>query len=136
MRKTRTGTRRPQSSQPQKRVAAAFMLHPLYGWVALTGSLVIVALTVLNEFATRRQLRDATHASHASGQSAQAALRNAEVLRAMGMRRALQGLWTRQHDAQLRYQAAASDRAGILVAATRCARFQLQVAITPFAAFA
>jgi ATP-binding cassette subfamily C protein len=110
-------------------VAAAFVLHPLYGWVALAGSVVIIGLTLLNELATRRQLREATRANIAAAHNAQSALRNAEVLRAMGMLRAIRGLWQRQHDEQLRHQARASDRAGVLVAATRCARFLLQVAI-------
>ena len=110
-------------------VAAAFLLHPLYGWVALAGSVVILGLTLLNEFATRRQLRAAARAGIAAAHNAQASLRNGEVLQAMGMLRAVRAVWERQHDEQLRWQAQASDRASSLVAATRGARMLLQVAI-------
>jgi ATP-binding cassette subfamily C protein len=110
-------------------VVAAFILHPLYGWVALAGSAVIVSLTLLTELTTRRRLHDATRANIAATHNAQAALRNAEVLRAMGMLPAIRGVWKRQHDEQLRHQAYASDRAGALVSATRCSRFLLQVSI-------
>lgn len=116
-------------------VAAAFVLHPLYGWVALAGSAVIISLTLLNEFATRRQLHEATRANIAASHNVQSALRNADVLRAMGMLQAIRGVWQRQHDDQLRHQALASDRAGVLVAATRCSRFLLQIAILGAGAF-
>jgi ATP-binding cassette subfamily C protein len=116
-------------------VVAAFVLHPLYGWIALTGSAVIVGLTLLTEFVTRHRLREATRANSAAMHNAQSALRNAEVLRAMGMLEAIRGVWKRQHDEQLLHQAHASDRAGSLVSATRCARFLLQIAILGTGAF-
>ncbi len=116
-------------------IVAAFVLHPLYGWVALGGSAVILGLTLLTEFATRHRLRDATRANIAATHNAQSAMRNAEVLRAMGMLHAIRGVWKRQHDEQLRHQAHASDRAAVLVSATRCARFVLQVAILGTGAF-
>jgi ATP-binding cassette subfamily C protein len=110
-------------------VAAAFLMHPLYGWVAVAGSVVIIALTLLNEIVTRRPLRAASRAGIAASQNAQSSLRNGEVLRAMGMLGAVRAIWQRQHDEQLRQQAQASDRAGVLVAATRGSRMLLQVAI-------
>ena len=116
-------------------VGAAFLLHPLYGWVALGGSVVIVGLTLLNELTTRRQLRSAGMANAAAMQHAQGALRNAEVSRAMGMMGAIRTSWMLRHDEQMTQQAGASDRAGLLVAATRGARLMLQIAILGAGAF-
>lgn len=116
-------------------VGAAFVLHPLYGWVALTGSAIIIGLSLITELATRNHLREAMRANIAAAHNAQTALRNAEVMRAMGMLNAIRGLWGRLHDEQLRHQAHASDRAGVLVAATRCARLLLQIAILGTGAF-
>ena len=110
-------------------VAGAFLLHPVYGWLALGGSVVIVGLTLVNEFATRRQLRAASKAGAAALQNAQASLRNSEVVQAMGMLAGVRRLWERHHDEQLCQQAKASDRAGVLVAATRFSRMFLQIAI-------
>jgi ATP-binding cassette subfamily C protein len=110
-------------------VAAAFLLHPLYGWVALIGSVIIVTLTLCNEMLTRRPLRAAGIASNSASQRAQSALRHAEVAQSMGMVAALRGSWKQHRDDQLLHQAGASDRAGVLVAATRGARLLLQVGI-------
>lgn len=110
-------------------VAAAFLLHPWFGWIAVIGSIVIVGLTLLSELATRRQLRAASGANGAALQSAQASLRNGEVLQAMGMLPALRARWERAHADYLGLQAEASDRAGLLVAATKFVRMLLQIAI-------
>ena len=60
---------------------------------------------------------------------ASATFRNAEVLHAMGMLPALRERWLGRQDEGLKLQAAASDRAGHLVAATKFLRIVLQVAI-------
>ena len=110
-------------------VAGAFLLHPVYGWLALGGAVVITSLALVNEFATRPQLAAASRAGAAAVQNAQASLRNSEVVRAMGMLAGVRRLWERHHGEQLHQQARASDRAGVLVAATRFARMFLQTAV-------
>jgi len=110
-------------------VAAAFLLHPWFGWIAIGGSIAIVGLTLLSELATQRHLRAASGANAAALQSAQATLRNGEVLHAMGMLPAVRARWARAHTDYLALQARASDRAGLLVAATKFVRMVLQVAI-------
>jgi ATP-binding cassette subfamily C protein len=110
-------------------VAAAFLLHPWFGWIAVAGSIVIVGLTALSEVVTQRHLRAASGANASALQSAQASLRNGEILHAMGMLPALRTRWARAHGDYLALQAQASDRAGLLVAATKFVRMLLQVAI-------
>lgn len=116
-------------------VAAAFLLHPWFGWIALGGSVVIVGLTLLSELAARRQLQAASGANIAALQSAQTSLRNGEVLQAMGMLPALRARWERAHADYLTLQAQASDRAGLLVAATKFVRMLLQIAILGVGAY-
>ncbi|MDO9713840.1 type I secretion system permease/ATPase [Paracraurococcus lichenis] len=116
-------------------VAASFLLHPWFGWMAIGGSVVIIGPTLLNELATRRQLHAASNASIAALQGAQASFRNSEVLQAMGMLAALRGRWATAHAGHLRLQALASDRSGMLVAATKFFRMLLQVAILGVGAF-
>lgn len=110
-------------------VAAAFLLHPWFGWIAVGGSVAIVGLTLLSELATQRHLRAASGANASALQNAQATLRNGEVLQAMGMLPAVRARWARAHGDYLALQARASDRAGLLVAATKFVRMLLQVAI-------
>lgn len=114
---------------------ACFILHPWFGWMAIAGGLVILVLTLLNEVATKRELTAAGHSANAAGQYAQAALRNSEVLQAMGMLGALRGLWGRRHAEVLAFQALASDRAGLIVAATKFTRMFLQTMILGVGAY-
>ncbi|MEE7493522.1 type I secretion system permease/ATPase [Methylobacterium oryzae] len=108
---------------------ACFVLHPWFGWMALVGGGTILGLTLLNEIATRRTLDAASQASREAGQDAAAAFRNGEVLQAMGMVASMRGRWERRHDDVLLLQARASDRAGLILAATKFVRMLLQTLV-------
>jgi ATP-binding cassette subfamily C protein len=110
-------------------VFACFILHPWFGWIAIGGALIILGLTFLNEYLTYHLLGEASRASIAANQQAQATLRNGEVLQAMGMLDALRGLWSVRHGDVISWQALASDRAGLIVASTKFVRMFLQTAI-------
>ncbi|GEP05310.1 type I secretion system permease/ATPase [Methylobacterium oxalidis] len=114
---------------------ACFALHPWFGWMALTGGAVILGLTLVNEVATRHRLEAANLASGAAGRQARASLRNGEVVRAMGMLGALRELWRARHDEVLLHQALASDRAGLIVAATKFVRMFLQTMVLGVGAY-
>ncbi|NIA67455.1 type I secretion system permease/ATPase [Pelagibius litoralis] len=106
-----------------------FLLHPLLGLVALSGAVILFVLALISEFATRTPLREASRDSAAAHGFAEATLRNAEVIEAMGMLPALQQRWQQRHHAALSAQATASDRGGLLTAGAKFVRPVLQVAI-------
>jgi len=106
-----------------------FVLHPWFGWMTAAGGVAILALTLLNELVTRRALAAAARAGASAGQCAQAALRNGEVLQAMGMLAAFRNLWSGRHQEVLACQAQASDRASLIVALTKFVRMFLQMMI-------
>ncbi|MGD1877678.1 MAG: type I secretion system permease/ATPase [Kiloniellaceae bacterium] len=110
-------------------LAIIFVLHPLLGLVALTGGVVLFALAVLSELATRGPLRDASRESSAAHGFTDNTLRNAEVIEAMGMLPGLQRRWLVRHQSALAAQAKASDRGGMLTAGAKFVRPVLQVAI-------
>ncbi|MFE1599239.1 type I secretion system permease/ATPase [Methylobacterium sp. ID0610] len=114
---------------------ACFVLHPWFGWMAVAGGSVILGLTLVNEVATRRALDAAGRASAAAGQQARASVRNADVVRSMGMHAALRALWRRRHDEVLLLQAHASDRASMIVATTKFVRTFLQTMILGLGAY-
>lgn len=114
---------------------ACFVLHPWFGWMALVGGGTILGLTLLNEIATRRTLDAASQASREAGQDAAAAFRNGEVLQAMGMVASMRGRWERRHDDVLLLQARASDRAGLILAATKFVRMLLQTLVLGVGAY-
>ena len=110
-------------------VAACFLLHPWFGFLAIFGSLLTLALTVLNEVSTKKELNAATAANARASQNANAVFRNTEVLQAMGMVEPLKRMWLAEHDSVLTAQATASDRAGAIIALTKFFRVFLQTVV-------
>ncbi|MBI5162354.1 MAG: type I secretion system permease/ATPase [Magnetospirillum sp.] len=110
-------------------IAVAFVLHPLLGSVTLAGGVLIFALAVVNELSTRKALKEASSVGMAAGAFADASLRNAEVLHAMGMLPAIARRWQARHDTALAMQSQAADRAGLLLAVSKFVRLFLQSAI-------
>lgn len=66
-----------------------FVLHPTLGALTLAGVLILLGLAVLNERATRPRLQDAARAAAGAYAAQEAMAGQADVVRALGMRRAL-----------------------------------------------
>lgn len=116
-------------------VAACFILHPWFGYVALGGGILIFALALLNELATRKPLSVSAQNSLAANSYVSSTLRNVEVIQAMGMAGAIRERWKQKHDKAISWQASASDRAGLLVASTKFVRQFLQIFILGVGAY-
>ena len=110
-------------------VAGCFIMNPWYGWIASLGAILIFAFAVANELLTREHLKSASKNAGLAGAFAASTFRNVEVLHAMGMWRPLRDRWLNRQNETLSLQATASDRAGILLTATKFLRAFLQVAI-------
>ncbi|GHA32539.1 peptidase [Devosia pacifica] len=106
-----------------------FVFHPLLGWVATGGAVIIFVLAVLNEVTTRKTLGQANSHSQAAQHFANTTLQNVEVIRALGMEQHLRSRWATMHRRMLEMQAIASDRAGVLLSMSKFVRMGLQVAI-------
>jgi ATP-binding cassette subfamily C protein len=110
-------------------VVGCFLLHSWYGYIATAGAVLIFCFAIANELLTRQHLKAASTSVIVASSYASATFRNAEVLHAMGMLPGLRDRWLGRQDEGLKLQAAASDRAGHLVAATKFLRVFLQIAI-------
>lgn len=110
-------------------LALCFAFHPWLGMVATVGALLIFALAIINEFATRNTLQDAGKAAQDANHFVSTTMQNAEVIRALGMEKQLTRRWLDKHDDMLVHQARASDRAGSILASSKFIRMSLQVAI-------
>ncbi|ULR43822.1 type I secretion system permease/ATPase [Rhizobium sp. K102] len=115
--------------------AAIFFMHPWLGWLALSGGAVLFALALLNEWLTRKPLTEATSAQSRAYTQAEAAIRNAEVVQAMGMLKPLLEGWKVQQDEANRGQVLAANRGGIISAIARCHRLALQMGILGLGAY-
>jgi PrtD family type I secretion system ABC transporter len=110
-------------------IGLIYLFHPLLGSIALAGAVVILALAIGSEIAARGPLRVSGIASRRSNDFVDSVARNAEAVHAMGMVGNLQRRWRADHEAGVAWQAAASDRVGLINAVAKFVRMGLQVAI-------
>jgi ATP-binding cassette subfamily C protein/ATP-binding cassette subfamily C exporter for protease/lipase/ATP-binding cassette subfamily C protein EexD len=110
-------------------LALIWLLHPMLGWIALISAAALLALSFLNEVLTRKATQAANQAQIAAFQQAETTIRNAEVVRAMGMLPALVERWRTVNRASLDAGQAATERGAVLLGLTKFARFFVQVAI-------
>ncbi len=94
--------------------------------VALVGAVLMVGLTILNEILTRKPLEDANAAGRAAGRHVEVALRNAEVVNAMGMLKGVAARWAGLNDRVLALQSKASERGGNISGVTKFVRQSIQ----------
>ena len=93
---------------------------------ALIGAVIMVGLTILNEIFTRKSLEEANNASRVAGRHVDLALRNAEVVNAMGMLKGVTRRWSGLNDLVIALQSGASNRAGAISGVTKFVRQALQ----------
>jgi len=115
--------------------AIAFMIHPLLGWVGIVGGLLLLALAALNELLTRRAVQRSGALAIAAIGEADAAVRNADALVAMGMLPSWLSAWQEKREAASAPQSAAATRAAVIGAAAKSVRLALQVFLLGFGAW-
>ncbi|MBP2850104.1 type I secretion system permease/ATPase [Dickeya oryzae] len=103
-----------------------FLLHPWLGLLALGGTVVLVALTWLNQYLTSQPLAEANLQSQQATHLADAQLRNADVIEAMGMLGNLRQRWLARHYRFISLQNLASERAAAVGGASKYSRIALQ----------
>lgn len=116
-------------------MAICFAFHVLIGLTALVGAIILVTLTVLTEFMTRRPAREAMGLAARRNDLAAASRRNAEVLVAMGMSGRLTKRWGVANENYLTGNQRTSDVAGGLGATAKVMRMMLQSAVLGVGAY-
>ena len=115
--------------------ALIFILHPDLGLVAVFGGVMVFVLGFLTERFTRKRLESATmlnaHASNFLG----ATMRNASIVRSMGMINNVAGRWSKMNDIVIELQTRASRSAGLLHSVSKSLRVGLQVLIYAVGAY-
>lgn len=110
-------------------IIVSWMLHPFFGVLAIIASIITFGLAVMNDRATNNPVTLATMSSIAAQNDASATLRNAEVMKAMGMWGGLQARWRVRRDEQVAWQAAASDAGGAVMSGIKVFRQIVQTLI-------
>jgi PrtD family type I secretion system ABC transporter len=104
-----------------------FLFHPLLGILALVGAAVLFGLAWLNEKATRPATEQMGNRARVAARFIDASVRNAEAVRALGMRDAVTTRWFDLNDQVIDAQMNAGRRSGAITAATRFTRLLIQV---------
>jgi ABC-type protease/lipase transport system fused ATPase/permease subunit len=99
-----------------------FIIAPLVGVVTFSGACLLVGLAVAQARATRSALKDANEAALKSYAFTDAALRNGEVVRAMGMLPTLGSAWARHRGVTIGRGAAAADASNMSTDIIKAAR--------------
>jgi ATP-binding cassette subfamily C protein/ATP-binding cassette subfamily C protein EexD len=110
-------------------LAVIFLLNPVLGWIALVGAALLFMLTLANEWATGKLLRQASTGAMATQRRAESIVRNAEVIDSMGMGPAVLQRWREGLSASVPQQDRAADRAALMLSMTRFLRLAVQVAV-------
>ena len=116
-------------------LAIVFLMHPLLGWIAALGAALLLLLAVATELSTRARLTAANAEAVRALNEADAAVRNADVIAAMGLLPALVHRWRERSGSVLWDQIVAADRSTLISAAAKFVRMALQVAILAAGAY-
>jgi len=111
------------------------LMHPLLGAIATLGALLLFGLGLLTEFTTRGHTEQALTTSRVTQRHADALLRNAEAVVAMGMTRAALTGWQSRCDSQHQAQESLARTSSRLGALARISRQALQAMALAFGAW-
>lgn len=109
-------------------VAIIFMMHPWLGTLAVMSVVVLVGLSLANDRMTQTQLRRAAERQAMANDFAGQVVQNAEVVRAMGMRGAVQARYRAFIDQHGAASQQASDAGTVFQAMTKSIRIAVQSA--------
>src|SRR5215475_3053951 len=116
-------------------LAICFIFHPLIGFTALAGAIILIALTLLTEILMRAPAEAATEAAIVRNSLAEASRRNAEALVAMGMAGRIAARWNEANRQYMHSQQEASDLGGGLGATSKVLRMMLQSGVLAVGAY-
>jgi PrtD family type I secretion system ABC transporter len=116
-------------------LAICFAFHVLIGLTALIGAVILISLTIVTEFMSRRPAREAMGLAARRNDLAATSRRNAEVLVAMGMSGRLTKRWGEANQNYLAGNQRASDVSGGLGAIAKVMRMTLQSAVLAVGAY-
>jgi ATP-binding cassette subfamily C protein len=115
-------------------VTLMFLVHPLLGSVTALGAVALLFLTWLNQHASKGALAETSKHSLAALGSAQAYVRNAELVHAMGLYPEAIESWGNHNAKALEAQSRASAAGSGLASLSRFLRLMLQIGLLAFGA--
>ena len=116
-------------------LALVFVLHQWLGLLALAGAVIVIALALINEFATRAAIREGTGHEFSASLLGQQVHDSSEPLVAMGMAGRLTEKWGEIRRVGLAHLQKATGTSEMVSAASRAFRLLLQSSILALGAY-
>lgn len=116
-------------------VLVLFMIDPLVGVLTVFGAVALFLLALAQARATQRVLKEASDSALKSYAFTDAALRNGEVVRAMGMLPTLGQAWARHRAITIESGAAAAEASNFYTDAIKATRMGIQILIVAIGAY-
>jgi ATP-binding cassette, subfamily C, bacterial PrsD len=107
-------------------IGICFLFHPVIGFIAIGGALVLIVLTLMTNRSTQASSRKVHELAGQRTMLMTAAQRNAEVVEAMGMGRDLSRSWSRYNNLYREAYRRTSDTANGYLTTTKIFRVALQ----------
>ncbi|SFL17977.1 type I secretion system permease/ATPase [Shimia haliotis] len=111
------------------------LFHPWLGLLATVGGGILIAATVINQLTTRKVSADMAISGHTANRMSSQMQSEAEMVVALGMRKAAFDRWETARDKSLLSTLAASDRGGGFTSVTKTFRLFLQSAMLGLGAY-
>lgn len=115
--------------------AAIFLFHPLLGYLAVAGGLILIATTALNQWVSRRGLQEAQTTGLTADRFADHIRDDRETVQGLGMRQDILGRWRSVRNTGLAATIRAADLTGGFSAFSKAFRLFLQSAILALGAW-
>lgn len=117
-------------------VIVLFIIHPWMGWISIIGAILIMLSAFINAFAVNQGISQSNEFNIKGMNQSEIANRNAEVIEAMGMVKAVVKHWSHFNSTSLDYQSVASYRNGVISNFSRyMIRMVLQMFVTGIGAY-
>jgi PrtD family type I secretion system ABC transporter len=110
-------------------IFAIFSFHPLLGWLAVFGGVLLVGVSLANQMMTKRSSAEATATSLVSDSFAETVRQQAEVVQGLGMRQAVLARWQKNRSRALHANLVSADVVNQFTTVSKTLRFFLQSAM-------
>ncbi len=107
-------------------LGAIFIFHPILGFIAIAGGVILIILTFLNQARSKLPNAEAQGASAEAENLSEALRQNAETVQGLGMRQRGMDRWRGMRNQALDKMILASDRTASYSSASKAMRFYLQ----------
>jgi len=112
-----------------------FLFHFWLGVTALAGAIILVSITLLTNYLTKRRIQDSVKCSAVRNALIDSARRNAEAVRVLGMSSRIRDRWSVVNAEYLSENRSIADLVGALGGLAKCLRIMLQSALLAVGAY-